>query len=51
MTFMRITAAVLHAADAPYAIDPVELNDPGPGEVLIRIAGAGMCHTDLLGRT
>ncbi len=48
---MRITAAVLHAADAPYAIEPVELNDPGPGEVLVKIAGAGMCHTDLLGRT
>jgi hypothetical protein len=25
---MRIIAAVLHAADAPYAIEPVELNDP-----------------------
>jgi aryl-alcohol dehydrogenase len=48
---MRITAAVLHAADAPYAIEPVELADPGPGEVLVRIAGAGLCHTDLLGRT
>jgi aryl-alcohol dehydrogenase len=48
---MRTTAAVLHAADGPYSVGPVDLADPGPGEVLVRIAGAGMCHTDLLGRT
>ncbi|WP_242908181.1 NAD(P)-dependent alcohol dehydrogenase [Actinomadura terrae] len=47
---MLIDAAVLRAADAPYAIEKVELADPGPGEVLVRIAGTGMCHTDQLGR-
>ncbi|MFB4320220.1 NAD(P)-dependent alcohol dehydrogenase [Actinomadura sp. 21ATH] len=47
---MRIDAAVLRAADAPYTIEPLELADPGPGEVVVRIAGAGICHTDLLGR-
>ncbi|GAA2429478.1 NAD(P)-dependent alcohol dehydrogenase [Actinomadura vinacea] len=47
---MRVDAAVLRAADGPYAIEPLELADPGPGEVVVRIAGAGMCHTDLLGR-
>lgn len=47
---MRIEAAVLRAADAPYTIEPLDLADPGPGEVLVRIAGTGMCHTDLLGR-
>ena len=48
---MRIDAAVLHAADAPYTIEQVQLDDPGPGEVLVKIAGSGFCHTDLLGRT
>ncbi len=48
---MRINAAVLRAADAPYAIEQVQLNDPGPGEILVRITGVGQCHTDLLGRT
>ena len=48
---MLISAAVLRAADAPYAIEQVQLNDPGPGEVLVKIAGAGLCHTDLLGRS
>lgn len=47
---MQIDAAVLRAADAPYAIERVELADPGPGEIVVRIAGVGMCHTDLLGR-
>ncbi|WP_019633494.1 NAD(P)-dependent alcohol dehydrogenase [Actinomadura atramentaria] len=47
---MRIDAAVLRAADAPYSIEPVELADPGPGELIVKIAGTGMCHTDLLGR-
>ncbi|MEU8799148.1 NAD(P)-dependent alcohol dehydrogenase [Spirillospora sp. NPDC048819] len=47
---MQINAAVLRAADAPYTIESLDLADPGPGEVLVRIAGAGMCHTDLLGR-
>jgi aryl-alcohol dehydrogenase len=48
---MRATAAVLRAASAPYTIEHVQLDDPGPGEVLVKIAGAGLCHTDLLGRT
>lgn len=47
---MRIKAAVLRAADAPYRIEEVELEDPGPGEVRVRIVGAGLCHTDLLPR-
>jgi aryl-alcohol dehydrogenase len=47
---VQITAAVLRAADGPYTIESLDLADPGPGEVLVRVAGAGMCHTDLLGR-
>jgi alcohol dehydrogenase len=52
---MRIKAAVLQAmgAAAPYAesrplaIEDIELAPPGPDEVLIRIAAAGLCHSDL----
>jgi aryl-alcohol dehydrogenase len=47
---MRIKAAVLRAPDAPYAIEEVELAEPGPGEVRVRIVGAGLCHTDVLPR-
>jgi aryl-alcohol dehydrogenase len=51
MTMVLINAAILRATDAPYTIEQVQLSDPGPGEVLVKIAGVGLCHTDLLGRT
>jgi len=52
---MKIRAAVLDrmGMDAPYAtsrplsIRTVELDPPGPDEVLIRVAAAGLCHSDL----
>ena len=47
---MEITAAVLRAADGPYALETVQLAEPGPGQVLVRIVGSGMCHTDVLPR-
>ncbi|MQY05702.1 NAD(P)-dependent alcohol dehydrogenase [Actinomadura macrotermitis] len=47
---MRVEAAVLRAADGPYTLEPLDLADPGPGELVVRIAGTGLCHTDLLGR-
>src|ERR1700730_1871700 len=47
---MWITAAVLRACDAPYRIEDVQLRDPGPGEVRVRVVAVGMCHTDVLPR-
>jgi aryl-alcohol dehydrogenase len=47
---VEITAAVLREADGPYRLEQVTLGDPKPGEVLVRIVGAGMCHTDVLPR-
>jgi len=52
---VKIRAAVLTAmgAPAPYAvskplvIDTVDLEGPGPGEVLVRVKAAGLCHSDL----
>ncbi len=40
-------AAVLHAFGEPQQVEPVELRDPGPGEVLVRIHSAGVCHSDV----
>jgi aryl-alcohol dehydrogenase len=48
---MEITAAVLRRAEGPYVLERVQLADPGPGEVLVRIVGAGMCHTDVVPRS
>jgi S-(hydroxymethyl)glutathione dehydrogenase / alcohol dehydrogenase len=40
-------AAVLHAARQPLTIEEVAINKPGPREVLLRTAFAGLCHSDL----
>ncbi|MET7402560.1 NAD(P)-dependent alcohol dehydrogenase [Dactylosporangium sp. NPDC005572] len=45
------TAAVLRDRAAAYSVEQVTLADLGPNEVLVRIVGAGMCHTDLVPRT
>jgi alcohol dehydrogenase len=52
---MKVRAAVLNAMGAkppfarskPVSIETVELDPPGPGEVLVKIAAAGLCHSDL----
>ncbi len=44
-------SAVLRDVAAPYSIETVTVADPGPGEALVRVAAAGMCHTDQLGRS
>jgi aryl-alcohol dehydrogenase len=46
-----VRAAVLRAPAAPFTLETLTLPRPGPGEALVRIAGAGVCHTDLLPRT
>ena len=40
-------AAVLREVGKPLAIEDVKINKPGPHEVLIRTAAAGVCHSDL----
>ncbi len=52
---MQTRAAILRSMGAtapfvesrPLAIETVTLDPPGPGEVLVRIAAAGLCHSDL----
>jgi alcohol dehydrogenase len=52
---MKINAAVLdkmgaappYAVSKPLAIRAVELAPPGPDEVTIKVAAAGLCHSDL----
>jgi len=47
---MRIEAAVLRDRSGPFTLEKLELPEPGPGEVLVGVAGVGFCHTDLLPR-
>ncbi len=40
-------AAVLRSANGALEVMEVPTPSPGPGEVLVRVVGCGMCHTDL----
>jgi alcohol dehydrogenase len=52
---MKTRAAVLrqmglpapYAQSKPLAIETIELAPPGPGELLVRVTAAGLCHSDL----
>ena len=44
---MRIKAAVLESAGSPLVVEEVALGGPGRGEVLVRVAACGVCHSDL----
>ncbi|KAA5833488.1 alcohol dehydrogenase catalytic domain-containing protein [Saccharopolyspora hirsuta] len=52
---MRIRGAVLQecgrpgpwAESRPLAVAELELDEPGPGELLVRLEAAGVCHSDL----
>ena len=47
---MRVTAAVFEKLFTPLTVADVELDEPGPGEALVRIVASGVCHTDALAR-
>jgi 6-hydroxycyclohex-1-ene-1-carbonyl-CoA dehydrogenase len=42
-----VKAAVFHGAGRPLALETVPTPTPAAGEVLVRVAGCGVCHTDL----
>ncbi|QDQ10657.1 zinc-binding dehydrogenase [Streptomyces spectabilis] len=42
-----VRAAVLPAIGSPLEITDIELPEPGPGQVRVRLAAAGVCHSDL----
>jgi aryl-alcohol dehydrogenase len=47
---MRIRAAVLREPTAPYSFEDIELDEPRADELLVRVVGVGMCHTDMIPR-
>lgn len=47
---MKIKAAVVYESGKDFVIDQIELDEPKDDEVLVRIVGVGICHTDLTGR-
>jgi aryl-alcohol dehydrogenase len=47
---MRTRAAVLRSPEADFVLEDLELPELAAGEVLLRVAGTGLCHTDFIPR-
>lgn len=47
---MEIRAAVVNEKGGPFELETIELDEPRDDEVLVRVVGAGVCHTDMIVR-
>ena len=45
---MKTCAAVLYEVDQPLRIEDVEVPDLRPGQVLVKVAYSGVCHSQLM---
>ena len=43
---MKVKAAIAFEAAKPLVVDELDLEGPKQGEVLVRLAATGVCHTD-----
>lgn len=43
---LKTKAAVLWEPNTPWSIEEIELDPPGPGEVLVKLFASGLCHSD-----
>jgi len=43
---MQMQAAILNQPGHPLSIDTVTIDDPAPGEVRVKVAASGVCHSD-----
>lgn len=43
---MKIQAAVFYEPGVPFSVEELDLEAPREGEVLVRVAAAGVCHSD-----
>lgn len=47
---MKITAAVVEERGGGFELQELELEEPRPDEVLVRVVASGVCHSDLFPR-
>ncbi len=47
---MKVRAAVAYESQPSFLIEELEMSDPGPENILVRMAGCGLCHTDVKAR-
>ena len=43
---MKTKAAILWETNQPWSVEEIDLDPPGPGEVLVKLAASGLCHSD-----
>ena len=43
---MKAHAAVFYEQGTPFVVEELDLEDPRPGEALVKVAAAGVCHSD-----
>jgi S-(hydroxymethyl)glutathione dehydrogenase/alcohol dehydrogenase len=43
---MKTKAAILWEVGTPWSVEEIELDDPQPGEVRVKLASSGLCHSD-----
>lgn len=47
---VKVKAAVVEELHGDFRIEQLELDEPGPGEALVRVVATGICHTDEITR-
>jgi aryl-alcohol dehydrogenase len=47
---MKVRAAVAYEGRPGFSIEELEMSEPGPENILVRLAGCGLCHTDVKAR-
>jgi aryl-alcohol dehydrogenase len=47
---MKVRAAVAYEGRHEFSIEDLEMTEPGPENILVRIVGSGLCHTDVKAR-
>lgn len=45
---MKVTALVARDPSTPFSVEELEMDAPAADEILVKIAGVGLCHTDLV---
>ena len=43
---MKTKAAILWETNTPWSVGEIDLDPPGPGEVRVKLAASGLCHSD-----
>jgi S-(hydroxymethyl)glutathione dehydrogenase/alcohol dehydrogenase len=44
---MKTRAAIVYATNQPVVVEDIELDPPKSGEVMVKLAASGVCHSDL----